>query len=438
MSIPTAIPTETPRRSRAALRLLGLAILGMVIASCGGGGGDSAAAPPPPGSPPPPAPAPAPPVDVTAPPRATVLNSTLDMPWGLAFLPDRRMLITQKSGALLIVSADGSTKTNVTGVPAVTSGGGGNPIAFQNNQGGLLDVAIDPDFSTDPWVYLTYVEAGSGSTAGVAVGRGRLVGNALQNFTPLFRQLPKVSGPAHFGSRMVFRSDKTLFVTLGERMQYDSTSESATMQALGPQEPSSLLGKVIRINRNDGSPAPGNPNLGVGTAPGVWSLGHRNPQGVAIHPTTGELWVTEHGPLGGDELNRVVAGGNYGWPLVSYGCPYDSPTVNAGCRIGGTNGSHGSSYREPVSYFGPTSIGPSSLIFYTGANFPEWKNNALFGAIADSKGLWRVALNGNAESAREAITLSGVTGERVRLVRQGPDDWLYVLTDSGKLILIDR
>jgi glucose/arabinose dehydrogenase len=364
------------------------------------------------------------------------------MPWGLAFLPDRRMLITQKSGALLIVSADGSTKTNVTGVPAVTSGGGGNAIAFQNNQGGLLDVAIDPDFSTDPWIYLTYVEAGSGSTAGIAVGRGRLVGNALQNFTVLFRQLPKVSGPAHFGSRMVFRSDKTLFVTLGERMQYDSTytspPQSDTMQALGPQEPSSLLGKVIRINRNDGSAATGNPNLGVGAAPGVWSLGHRNPQGAAIHPTTGELWVTEHGPLGGDELNRVVAGGNYGWPLVSYGCRYNSPSVNPSCRIGGTNGSHGSLYREPVSFFGPTSIGPSSLIFYTGANFPEWKNNALFGAIADSKGLWRVALNGNAESAREAITLSGVTGERVRLVRQGPDDWLYVLTDSGKLILIDR
>lgn len=429
MSIPTSIPTETPRRSRAALRLLGLATLGLAIASCGGGGGgDSAAAPPPP-----------PAIDLSGPPRATVLNSTLDMPWGLAFLPDRRMLITQKSGALLIVSADGSTKTTVTGVPAVTSGGGGNAIAFQNNQGGLLDVAIDPDFSTDPWIYLTYVEAGSGSTAGVAVGRGRLVGNALQNFAVLYRQLPKVSGPAHFGSRMVFRSDKTLFVTLGERMQYDSTSESDTMQALGPQEPSSLLGKVIRINRNDGSAASGNPNLGVGAAPGVWSLGHRNPQGAAIHPSTGELWVTEHGPLGGDELNRVVAGGNYGWPLVSYGCPYNSPTVNVSCRIGGTNGSHGSSYREPVSFFGPTSIGPSSLIFYTGANFPEWKNNALFGAIADnSRGLWRVALNGNAESAREAISLSGVTGERVRLVRQGPDDWLYVLTDSGKLILIDR
>lgn len=404
--------------------LCAAAALCLAVVACGGGGGGSAAAP-----------APAPPVDLTAPPHATVLNSSLDMPWGLAFLPDRRMLITQKSGSLLIVSADGSTTTNVTGVPAVVSGGSGGQFGFQNAQGGLLDVAIDPDFATTPWVYLTYSEAGAGaSPAGVAVGRGKLVGTALQDFEVIFRQESKVTGPAHFGSRLVFRADKTLFVTLGERLQYDSTSESATMQALVPQQLTSTLGKVIRINR-DGTVPSGNPTFAAsGALPGIWSYGHRNPQGAAIHPTTGELWVTEHGPLGGDELNRVVAGGNYGWPLVSYGCPYNS--TNNPCRIGG--GTHAPTYEEPVSYFGPTSIGPSSLIFYTGANFPEWKDNALFGALSASKGLWRVALSGNTESAREAISLSGVTGERVRLVRQGPDDWLYVLTDSGKLIRIDR
>ncbi|WP_255353662.1 PQQ-dependent sugar dehydrogenase [Methylibium sp. Root1272] len=356
----------------------------------------------------------------------------MSRPWGMAFLPDGRMLITQKSGSMVIVSASGGSKVNVTGVPSVATDG----------QGGLLDVALDPDFATSPWVYFTYSETGSGSgsnPAGTAVARAQLVGNALQNLTVIFRQSPKVTANNHYGSRLAFRSDKTLFVTLGERQTYDSKNLTATRAALFAQDLTTTRGKVVRIQR-DGSSAAGNPSLGSGAAAGLlWSYGHRNPQGAAINPATGDLWVTEHGPQGGDELNRVTSGGNYGWPLVSYGCVYDATYPggnNSTCRIGG--GAHAPNYTEPATYWGPTSIAPSSLMFYTGSGFPEWQGNALLGALGTDQGVWRVVLNGNAVTSRELLSISGLSGERVRLVRQGPDGWIYLLTDSGKLIRIDR
>jgi glucose/arabinose dehydrogenase len=232
--------------------------------------------------------------------------------------------------------------------------------------------------------------------------------------------VPKVEGDAHFGSRLAFRGDGTLFVTLGER-QLGAPAVDLT----------GLLGKVVRINR-DGTVPTGNPNLGTQARPEIWSYGHRNPQGAAIHPTTGELWVNEHGPQGGDELNRVQPGLNYGWPLRSYGCNYGDP-VGTACAIGG--GTHAPQFAEPVSYWVPTSIAPAGLIFYTGDKFPEWQGNAMFGALAGTA-LWRVALNGNAEASREELFAS--LGERIRCVKQGPDGWIYLLTDSGKLIRIDR
>lgn len=341
------------------------------------------------------------------------------------------MLVTQKSGGMVIVSADGSSNINLTGVPAVVSAG----------QGGLLDVVLDPDYATTRRIFFTYSEAdsGSGSTAGTAVARAELVGNALQDLTVIFRQSPKVAADNHYGSRLAFRSDKTLFVTLGERQTYNSSNLTATAQALYAQDLSTTRGKVVRIDRN-GSAASGNPNIGIGAATGlVWSLGHRNPQGAAINPATGDLWITEHGPQGGDELNRVVARGNYGWPLVSYGCVYGttySNNDNRNCRIGNSDGIHAPNYEEPATYWGPTSIAPSGLTFYTGAGFPEWQGNALVSALGHE--LWRVVLNGNSVTSREALTIGGLTGERVRLVRQGPDGWIYLLTDSGKLIRIDR
>ena len=394
-------PIDNPRRQLigAAWKLVALVTSGIGVlagmSACGGGGGSASAAS---------APAPA------AAARAVVLTSALSSPWGLAFLPDGRMLVTQKSGSMVVVSADGSTvSAPLSGVPAVASAG----------QGGLLDVAIDPDFETDPWVYWAYAETGSGGS-GTAVARGRLSGLGLINVQVIFRQLPKVSGNGHFGSRLVFRSDNTLYVTLGERQK------GSPAQDLG-----SHLGKVVRIQR-DGSVPSGNPNLGSGALPELWSYGHRNPQGAALHPVTGELWLSEHGPQGGDELNRVTPGGNYGWPIKSYGCNYGDPVGDA-CRIGG--GTHAPTYIEPVSYWVPTSIAPSGLAFYTGAGFPEWQGNAFFGALAGSA-LWRVVLNGATEVSREQLFAN--LGERIRCVKQGPDGWLYLLTDSGKLIRIVR
>jgi glucose/arabinose dehydrogenase len=338
------------------------------------------------------------------------LNATLNSPWGMAFLPDGRMLVTQKGGSMVVLSASGATQATVTGLPAVSAAG----------QGGLLDVAIDPDFSTDPWIYWTYSEPGSGLESGLkgtAVARGRLIGNALQDAAVIYRQVPKVGGEGHFGSRLVFRSDKTLFVTLGER-QLGSPA----------QDLSATLGKVIRINR-DGSIPSGNPALG-GARPEIWSYGHRNPQGAALRPGGDELWINEHGPQGGDEFNRVIAGGNYGWPNASYGCNYGDP-VGSACRIGG--GTHAPGYVEPVSTWVPVSQAPSGLAFYSGSGFPQWQGHAFMGALAGTA-LWRVELSGNAEVARER--LFDTLGERIRNVEMGPDGWLYLLTDGGKLIQV--
>ncbi len=379
------------------------------IVACGGG--DAAAPAPGPALPsaPAPSPSPAPPPAPPPPPgsgapTATPFTTGLAEPWGMAFLPDGRLLVTQKAGALVLVAANGqSVGAPIANVPAVAAAG----------QGGLLDVALDPDFAIDPWVYLSYSEPGIGpeaGRAGTAVLRGRLSGNTLQDAAVIFRQSPKVTGDGHFGSRLVFGVDKTLFVTLGERQQGSPAQDLA-----------SHLGKVVRIQR-DGSVPVGNPDLGPGALPQLWSYGHRNPQGAALHPGTGELWVTEHGPQGGDELNIARAGANHGWPIRSYGCNYGDPVGDA-CRIGG--GIHAPAYVEPLTYWVPTSIAPSGLCFYTGAMFPEWQGNLFLGALA-GQALWRLVLGGNTVVAREAL----FPGARVRDVTQGPDGALYLLTDA--------
>jgi glucose/arabinose dehydrogenase len=376
------------------------------LSACGGCGGSGASAAAPGG--------PTGPGGTTGPTgtsfRVVTLNETLSAPWGLAFLPDGRMLVTQKGGTMVILGADGGLQATITGLPPVVADG----------QGGLLDVALDPDFATDPWVYWTYSEPGTGAEAGLAgtaVARGKLVGNSLQQVAVLYRQVPKVTGSGHFGSRIAFRGDKTLFVTLGERQK---GSPAQDLQA--------TLGKVIRIRR-DGTIPDDNPAI-PGARPEIWSYGHRNPQGAGMRPGTDDLWSSEHGPQGGDELNRIVPGGNHGWPLVSYGCNYGDPVGDA-CRIGG--GVHAPTYVEPVSYWVPTSIAPAGLLFYTGSRFPAWQGSVFLGALA-GKALWRVELQGNAEVARERLLAD--LGERIRDVRQGPDGFLYLLTDSGKLLQV--
>lgn len=343
-------------------------------------------------------------------PRTVVLNSSLKSPWGLAFLPDGRMLVTQKAGSILLLDAQGERTIATLAVP---------PVVFRN-QGGLLDVAVDPDFARDPWIYWTYTEAGSGAEealSGTALARGRLIGIALVDIQVIYRQVPKTTGAGHFGARIVFRPDQTMFVTLGDRQKFDPA-----------QDLEGTLGKVIRLNR-DGSVPEGNPGISQ-TRPEIWTYGHRNPQGAALRPGTSELWVNEHGPQGGDELNRIVAGRNYGWPKVSYGCPYGAPKGEA-CRYGG--GVHEPAYEPPVSFWVPTSIGPSGLVFYSGRRFPQWQGDALMGALAGTA-VWRVRLEGNREVAREALFAD--LRERVRDIREGPQGHLYLLTDSGKLIQI--
>ncbi len=344
-------------------------------------------------------------------PRYVVLNDLLVRPWGLAFLPDGRILVTEKRGRMVILSAEGtSVQEAVTGLPAVADA----------SQGGLLDVALDPDFTTDPWIYWTYAEPGTGAElglAGTAVARGRLIGNTLNDVEVIYRQKPKVTGGGHFGSRIAFRSDRTLYVTLGERQKFTPAQDLTT-----------TLGKVIRINR-DGTIPPDNPSI-IGAEPEILSYGHRNPQGAAIRPGGDELWVSEHGPQGGDEINKIVAGGNYGWPVVSYGCNYGDPVSDA-CRIGG--GVHAPNYIEPVSYWVPVSIAPSGMIFYTGAGFPQWQGNLFVGALVGTA-LWRVELNEEQEVLRERLFFE--PNERIRDVGQGPDGWIYLLTDSGKLVQI--
>ncbi len=359
--------------------------------------------------------------------QVSELNTTLSSPWGLAFLPDGRMLVTEKSGTLKLLAANGSTVSTIQGLPAVNSGG----------QGGLLDVVIDPAYATNQRIYLTFSENDSANANinGTAVLRAKLDATArtLSDVTVIYRQTPKVASSGHYGSRLVFDRNGYLFVALGDRQ---SNSERGFSQDLTRGN-----GKVMRIT-TEGMPAPGNPSFAAAGAQGaIWSYGHRNPQGAALHPTTGELWVSEHGPQGGDELNRAESGKNYGWPVISYGQEYGT-TMQVG------EGTAKAGMEQPVSYWltrdgspyssgAKSSMAPSGLVIYNGSKFPEYTGSVLVGALAGTA-LWRVVLSadGKSEIFRERLLAS--RGERIRDVRQGTDGWLYLLTDNGKLLRIYR
>jgi len=331
--------------------------------------------------------------------RLITVARGLEKPWGMAFLPDGRLLVTEKPGRLRIVATDGKVGPPLAGVPAVDSAG----------QGGLLDVALDPEFAANRLVYLSYAEPRDGGN-GTAVARGRLADSGLAGLQVIFRQQPAVKSGHHFGSRLVFARDGRLFVTLGER-----NSERARAQTLD-----SHIGKVVRIERDGKVPAD-NPFVGrAGALPEIWSYGHRNVQGAALHPGTGELWTNEHGPKGGDELNRTLAGRNYGWPKVTYGVEYSGAKISDSPTAPGIE--------PPVHYWVP-SIATSGLLFYTGDRFPRWKGNAFVGGLK-SEQLSRLEFDGN-EVVHEEVLLRGVVGDRVRDVEQGPDGLIYLLTDEG-------
>jgi glucose/arabinose dehydrogenase len=321
----------------------------------------------------------------------------LEHPWSLAFLPDGRMLVTERPGRLRLAGRDGKLSEPLAGVPQV----------YASGQGGLLDVALSPAFSKDRLVYLSFAEPGEGG-AGTAVARGRLGDGGLENVQVIWRQQPKVSGPNHFGSRIVFRPDGSLFVTLGDRFNY---SDSA-------QDLSTTIGKIVRINP-DGSPPSDNPFVGrAGARPEIWSIGHRNVQAAALQPGTGQLWTAEHGARGGDELNHPEAGKNYGWPVISYGVHYSFRTIGEGTAKAGME--------QPVYYWDPV-IAPSGMLFYTGDLFAGWKNNILIGSL--TPGLLVRLVMKDGKIAQEERHMGNLR-ERIRDVRQASDGSLYLVTDA--------
>jgi glucose/arabinose dehydrogenase len=335
--------------------------------------------------------------------QVTTIARGLEHPWGLAFLPDGRMLVSERPGRLRIAERDGRLSPPLAGVPAVAA----------DNQGGLLDVALSPDFASSGLVYLSYAEPRGGRANGTAVARGRLVasggGGRLEGTGVIFRQEPAGSGGFHFGSRLAFARDGTLFVTLGERYQKETA-----------QDLSRHWGKVVRIAA-DGSVPEDNPFVGrAGVRAEIWSSGHRNPQSAAIHPGTGKLWTVEHGARGGDEINVPLAGRNYGWPTITYGRDY------SGARIG--TGTAAPGLEQPVYYWDP-SIAPSGMAFYTADLVPAWKGNLFVGALA-GRHLARLILDGERVVAEEKLLVD--LAERIRDVRQGPDGALYVLTDAAE------
>ena len=339
----------------------------------------------------------------TPPPKSGVVTvdtvaSNLANPWGLEVLPDGRMLVTEKAGRLRIVNTDGRVSEPLTGVPAVDASG----------QGGLLDVALDPDFAGNSVIYLSFAESGEGG-AGTAVARAKLGATGLEDVRVIYRQAPKVAGGNHFGSRIVFGRDGTMWVTQGDRFNYRDQA-----QDLG-----SGLGKIVRIDRDGGIPRD-NPFLGRrGVRPEIWSYGHRNVQAAAIHPETGQLWTVEHGAAGGDELNNPQAGKNYGWPVITYGRDYNGRSIGEGTAKEGME--------QPVYYWDPV-IAPSGMIFYTGDKFPEWRGNIFVGGLA-SKVLTRLAIE-NGRVVTEERYLRDLN-ERIRDVRQGPDGYIYLITDNS-------
>lgn len=335
--------------------------------------------------------------------EVTPVVTGLEHPWALAFLPDRKgMLVTERPGNLRLVTADGKLSAPLNGVPTVWAKG----------QGGLLDVALSPDFKQDRTVYLSYAEGGGeDNKAGTAVGRGRLSDDmtALKDFHVILRQEPKLSVGNHFGSRLVFDRDGYLFVTLGEN------NDRPTAQDLDK-----LQGKVVRIYP-DGTVPKDNPFIGqANVRPEIWSYGQRNPQGAALNPWNGTLWENEHGPQGGDEINIIERGKNYGWPLATHGINYSGQPIPEarGDTVEGT---------VAPNHVWEKSPGLSGMAFYDADRFKAWQRNVFIGALV-SQELIRLEFDGDKVVHEERLL--GELKQRIRDVRQGPDGYLYVLTDE--------
>lgn len=320
----------------------------------------------------------------------------LEHPWAVAALPDGGLLVTERPGRLRTVSSQGTVSAPLAGVPRV----------YARGQGGLMDVALHPDFAANRQVYLSFAEPGPGASASTALGRGRLAGDRIEGFEVIFRQQPKVAGGNHFGNRIVFSPQGHVFLTLGERFRFDPA-----------QDLSDHLGTVVRLHA-DGAIPRDNPFVGrPDAAAAIWSFGHRNIEAAAIQPATGALWIGEMGPRGGDELNLIRPGANYGWPLVSWGSHYDGePIPDPPTRPDLT---------DAVRHWTPV-ISPSGMIFYTGALFPAWRGDMLLGGLT-SRELVRLELDGEQVTGEERMLI----GARVRDLEQGADGAVYLVTDHG-------
>ena len=342
--------------------------------------------------------------------RSVVVAEGLSNPWALAFLPgdpDGRMLVTERAGRMRVVSKDGKVSAAVVGVPAVHA----------VSQGGLMDVVASPNFLRDHTIYFSFSQSVPGG-ARTAVASAQLAAdeNKIDNVKIIFAQADVVGGGHHFGSRIAIARDGSLFITTGDRY-----SEKDKAQSLETH-----LGKVIHVNA-DGSVPKENPFASSATArKEIWSYGHRNLQGAAMHPVSGKLWTHEHGPRGGDELNVPLAGKNYGWPVIGYGIDY------SGLRLHDSTAKAG--MEQPIHYWLP-SIAPSGMAFYAADRFPQWKNSLFVGALAGQH-LARLTLDGERVVAEERLLLD--LKSRIRDVRQGPDGYVYVLTDdaNGKILRV--
>ena len=346
-------------------------------------------------------------VSESTPFSVTEVVTGLQHPWSLAFLPDGDMLVTERPGRLRRIGRDGSVSSPISGVPEV----------YAESQGGLLDVVLSPEFTSDGLVYLAFAEPNlRGNLCGTAVARVRLEGNTLRDVEVIYRQEPKLSAGTHVGARLVFNDAGDLFVTQG-----DNRTAPEAAQDLGK-----LQGKLVRIHA-DGSVPEDNPFATRKDArPETWSYGHRNMQGAALHPQTRRIWTTEHGPMGGDELNIPQAGRNYGWPVVTHGLDY------SGQPVPGSTG-NAAPGMQPPHHVWAKSPGLSGMLFYSGKALPAWRGNLFLGALATSE-LIRLELDGDRIVHEERLLRE--RGERIRDVREGPDGaiWLLVDAEEGKLL----
>ncbi|QNE40016.1 PQQ-dependent sugar dehydrogenase [Hymenobacter sp. NBH84] len=349
-------------------------------------------------------------VTTTASYRADVITSSLTSPWGITGLPDGRVLVTEKAGRMRIVTASGTVSEPITGIPAVNPAG----------QGGLMGVCLDPAFATNRMVYWSFSEARPGGNV-TAIAKGKLATDerTIEGATVIYRAEPAYAGTLHYGGRVVFDRTGNLLVSTGERSDLVTRPQAQLV--------TSALGKIIRITK-DGQPAPGNPVFAqAGALPELYSIGHRNPQGLAIHPVTGEVWQSEHGPRGGDEINRLQAGANYGWPTITYGIEY------SGQPIGGSMQQQ-EGLQQPVYYWDPV-VSPSGMTFYSGNRIAEWQNNLFIGSLSGMH-IVRLVIDNNRVVGEERLLAS--EEQRFRAITQGSDGALYAITDQGRLYRIDR